>query len=207
MLFTRTYSAHKTSIGVIFVMDYNISKIGEIIHGHRKDLNLSQEELATRIGVTRQALSKWEKGKGTEITLGVLLNLCKEFDCDFGHIVGEYPCKRKEVTDIQAATGLSEYAIEKLIEINRKKSTIDGSGKLFLLNAVLEDYSFLSDAANVLYALYSIPENANFAQLSIRKNDSDELTPLLLTDDIAAVKRLYRADLQNVIFKFLEKQI
>lgn len=35
-------------------------KLGEKIYQHRKLLGLSQEELAERLGVTRQAVSKWE---------------------------------------------------------------------------------------------------------------------------------------------------
>jgi len=34
--------------------------LGEKIHHYRKQLSLSQEELAERIGVSRQAVSKWE---------------------------------------------------------------------------------------------------------------------------------------------------
>lgn len=190
-------------------MKYNILEIGARIREQRNNLGISMEELAQRIdlGVSRQAVSRWEKGQGGELRLDVLSKLCVIFDCDIGYLMGEYPYKKRVTSDIGQETGLSEYAIEKLIEINKKQSTVEGSGKLFLLNTMLEDYSFLGEAANVLYALYSIPENANFAQLSIRKNDSDELTPLLLTDDITAIKRLYKADLQNVIFKFLEKQI
>ena len=105
-------------------MEYNISKIGEIIHQHRKELKLSQTELANRIGVTRQALSKWEKGSGTEITLGVLLKLCEEFGCDFGHIVGGYPYKTRVTTDIHAVTGLSEEACAALTEIRNKPCSI-----------------------------------------------------------------------------------
>ena len=36
--------------------------LGEKIHHYRKQLSLSQEELAERIGVSRQAVSKWETG-------------------------------------------------------------------------------------------------------------------------------------------------
>lgn len=37
-------------------------KLGEKIFRHRRQLGLSQEELAERLGVTRQAVSKWELG-------------------------------------------------------------------------------------------------------------------------------------------------
>lgn len=39
--------------------------IGERIFQHRKRLGLSQEELAARLGVSRQAVSKWELGTST----------------------------------------------------------------------------------------------------------------------------------------------
>lgn len=39
--------------------------IGERILLHRKRLGLSQEELAARLGVSRQAVSKWELGTST----------------------------------------------------------------------------------------------------------------------------------------------
>lgn len=37
-------------------------KIGEIIRKYRKELNLTQEEMAARLGVTAPAVNKWEKG-------------------------------------------------------------------------------------------------------------------------------------------------
>lgn len=37
-------------------------KIGEIIRKYRKERNLTQEEVAGRLGVTAPAVNKWEKG-------------------------------------------------------------------------------------------------------------------------------------------------
>ena len=39
-------------------------KTGELIAARRKELGLSQEELARRIHVTDKAVSKWETGRG-----------------------------------------------------------------------------------------------------------------------------------------------
>ena len=48
--------------------------IGESIRYHRKRLNLTQAELADRIGVTAQAVSKWENDTGLpDITMAVPL--------------------------------------------------------------------------------------------------------------------------------------
>ena len=38
-------------------------KIGKFIKKLRKDNNLTQDELAKKLGVTYQAVSKWENGK------------------------------------------------------------------------------------------------------------------------------------------------
>ena len=38
--------------------------IGQIIKKLRKERNLTQEELAEQLGVTSQAVSKWENGYG-----------------------------------------------------------------------------------------------------------------------------------------------
>ncbi|MGN4782575.1 helix-turn-helix domain-containing protein [Bacillus cereus group sp. MYBK217-2] len=40
-------------------------KISKSILDYRKRNNLSQEQLANKLGVTRQAISKWEQEKGT----------------------------------------------------------------------------------------------------------------------------------------------
>lgn len=48
--------------------------IGESIRHHRKRLNLTQAELADRVGVTAQAVSKWENDTGLpDITMAVPL--------------------------------------------------------------------------------------------------------------------------------------
>ena len=42
----------------------NYEKIGEFIKTKRKEMNLTQKELAERINVTDKAISKWERGQG-----------------------------------------------------------------------------------------------------------------------------------------------
>lgn len=37
-------------------------EIGEVIRKYRKEKNLTQEEMAVRLGVTAPAVNKWENG-------------------------------------------------------------------------------------------------------------------------------------------------
>ena len=37
-------------------------QIGEVIRQYRKDKNMTQEEMAGRLGVTAPAVNKWERG-------------------------------------------------------------------------------------------------------------------------------------------------
>lgn len=42
---------------------FNQEKFGEKLRSHRKNLGMTQEEVASRIGVSAQAISKWEAGE------------------------------------------------------------------------------------------------------------------------------------------------
>ena len=55
----------------------NQKKTGILIATLRKEKNLTQVELAKRIGVTDKAISKWEQGRGMPDT-GLLKPLCDE---------------------------------------------------------------------------------------------------------------------------------
>ncbi|TPR42880.1 XRE family transcriptional regulator [Apilactobacillus micheneri] len=53
---------------------------------HRKKNNFTQEELANKLYVSRQAISKWKSGDITP-DLNNLITLCKIFDCDLDNLV------------------------------------------------------------------------------------------------------------------------
>ncbi len=58
----------------------NYDNIGEFIKEKRKEKNLTQKELASKIGVTDKAVSKWETGLGCP-DVSILEILSKELDC------------------------------------------------------------------------------------------------------------------------------
>lgn len=62
--------------------------LSEKLYAHRRRSGLSQEQLAERIGVTRQAISKWELGSSTP-ELENLLALCECFGITLDELVRE----------------------------------------------------------------------------------------------------------------------
>ena len=62
-------------------------KIGVYIAEKRKQLGLTQQQLANRLGVTDRAISKWENGRGMP-ELGLIQPLCREL----GITVNEFFC-------------------------------------------------------------------------------------------------------------------
>ena len=69
-----------------------MNQIGKNIKGLRKQKELSQETLADRLHVTRQAVSSWETGK-TRPDLETLERLTNAFECDIQEII--YGAKSK----------------------------------------------------------------------------------------------------------------
>ncbi len=63
-------------------------KLSEKILRHRKQLGLSQEELAVRLGVTRQAVSKWELGTSVP-ELDTLLALARTFGVTTDYLLSD----------------------------------------------------------------------------------------------------------------------
>lgn len=69
-------------------------KVGQLIFDLRKKNNLTQQQLAEKLSVTSQAVSKWENGRGIP-DIDSLRKISKEFDIDIASILdGEAVDKR-----------------------------------------------------------------------------------------------------------------
>ena len=63
-------------------------KLNEKIVWYRRQKKLSQEELAAQVGVSRQAVSKWELGEASP-DIGKLLSLARAFGVTTDHLLND----------------------------------------------------------------------------------------------------------------------
>ena len=92
----------------------NQQKIGKFIQQKRKEKNLTQEELANKLGVSNRTISKWENGRGMP-DYSVILELCKVLDMSINEMLSG-----EEIVKENYQTMLEENII-KTIEYNNKK--------------------------------------------------------------------------------------
>ena len=70
-------------------------RIGQFIKKIRQDNKLTQKELADKLGVTYQAVSKWENGKNVP-DIAILKEMSKMFNINIDEILdGEKKSKKK----------------------------------------------------------------------------------------------------------------
>ena len=82
----------------------------------RKENNLSQEQLADRLGVSRQAVSKWESGSSIP-DMAKILELCKILNCNLEDLVDDGVSSNKDV--VNSKIDINNYFKEFLDFITR----------------------------------------------------------------------------------------
>lgn len=78
-----------------------MSNIGKTIKKFREDNNMTQDQLAEQMNVTRQAISNWENSK-TQPDIDTLFKLAQIFNVSVEEII--YGEKRKTITNITNIT-------------------------------------------------------------------------------------------------------
>jgi transcriptional regulator with XRE-family HTH domain len=86
-------------------------KFGDNLKQIRKNKKMSQEQLAEKMNVTRQSVSKWENGESYP-EMNNILGLCKIFNCKLNDLV------HSDMADI---TSLDEEIIMNVVKFNEKK--------------------------------------------------------------------------------------
>lgn len=107
----------------------DLNKISNLIKTKRKEIGITQEELAQKLFVTEKAVSRWETGRGTP-DISLLIPLSKELNIDVSELL-----KGEE----------NKTNVEQVIEYNEltKKNKYNSQFKLVILFYILSILSFL----------------------------------------------------------------
>lgn len=110
----------------------DLNKISNFIKTKRKDLGITQDELAEKLFVTEKAISRWETGRGTP-DISLLLPLSKELNIDVSELLNGEENKK------------SKNDVEQLIEYNEitKANKYNFQFKLTIFFYILSILSFL----------------------------------------------------------------
>ena len=76
----------------------NQEKIGKFIASLRKEKNMTQENLANKLGITDGAISKWENGRGLP-DLSLIKPLCDELDISINELLSGEKIETKDYQD------------------------------------------------------------------------------------------------------------
>ena len=119
------------------------NRTGRFIAQRRKELKMTQKELAEKLGVTNKAVSKWETGQGLP-DVSVLAALSKALNISVDELLaGEKQAEKKllseEMGDREEESSLLDIVAERL-EKKIKATNIDWKdvlGVLFFVAAVM----------------------------------------------------------------------
>ena len=99
-------------------------KFGDKLIQLRKKNNLSQEELAEKLGVSRQSVSKWETSEAYP-EMNNILELCKIFKCNISDLVND---KMVDIDSLDEEVKMSVVKFKK-----EKQSQMKGISKILSL--------------------------------------------------------------------------
>lgn len=142
--------------------------MGETICQYRQLRKLSQEEFASRIGVTAQAVSKWERGNGLP-DVSILSGICKvlgitantligveEKVVENGNVIAEREIKNNLIAEplvLEFGTGLLPYIVAGLETdyVNKKRAFLaKKTGKLMPILRIRDNMELDENAYRIL---------------------------------------------------------
>ena len=101
----------------------NSSKIGAYISQQRKNKNLTQAELAEKLNITHQAISKWENGSSLP-DVGILVELAELFEITVDEILkGESNEVIEEKKEMNNEVERNTNAVKAAIRANCRERT------------------------------------------------------------------------------------
>lgn len=156
----------------------NQEEIGKFIAKLRNEKQMTQQELADKIGVTDRAISKWENGRGMP-DLSIITNLAEELNVEISELLNAKKMTKEELIDLrETITNLIEYESNQQIRNDKKFNKYNMIGCITLTLALLHnafgylDYIFIPNAGEFVQgALYGICICANMISLYNRSHN------------------------------------
>ena len=150
----------------------NQEKIGNFIAELRKEKNMTQEQLAEKMGVTDKSISRWENGK-TMPNISIINILANELNCTIQKLLNGRKMTKEELLDLrETINNLVEYESNQQIKKDKKFNKYNMIGAIALVLAVFNnefgylDYVFTSNVVEFVEgALYGISICANMISL------------------------------------------
>ncbi len=114
-------------------------KIGKFIAKLRKEKNMTQQNLADKLGVSFKTVSKWETGKGMP-DISLLQNLCEELEITinellYGEIINSKEMDLKEIEKISEENLINTTKF--ISNINVKKMYINILSVMYFLTIII----------------------------------------------------------------------
>ena len=157
--------------------------IGNVIKALRNGKNWTQKELAQKLGISFQSVSKWERGE--VISLENLSAVADLFDVSLDYLMGRSKYRTMEQDAIGKMTGLSAEVVDKICKYNEKfqkgsiLTTVTTSlfSRVDLINCLLksDDYEKAAEAFSQLCEAYLLKELAHQNVGPVALNVFDEL--------------------------------
>lgn len=162
---------------------YNLEMLSERIEGLRKDNNVKKDtqkelskkiEMKTGIAISNTTLGKFENTKDLSgIKLINLIAIANYYEVSIDYLLGKTDSRSQCVTEqfISNKLNLSDNAIKKLSNLSKNKLSNDNDFKIRLINAILENDSFLDELSDNLIAFYKANDDANKNGVDIDKKE------------------------------------
>ncbi len=176
----------------------NQEKIGKFIAALRKEQNLTQEELATKLGITAKAVSKWECGKGLP-DASLMLELCKILKITVNDLLsGERVDKENYQKKLEKnIIDTIDYSYKKVLEKNKiiyQMLLLFGLGIIFIAFTIYPTESSWGSIHSILGLLIS-----TLGFINLKKNKIFKKLFLGLSYFIIGFILLIILDYSNVI--------
>lgn len=151
--------------------------------------------------ISEDVLKMWELGRNT-INIEWIPAVCHVLHCDVGYLFGDYPCKKRIISDVQTEIGLSEEAIQRLSCLRRAVIEAPGCKGGEYSRQRLQFYSaFIAD-----YEIFGLIDffPANIWKIEERGMSEEEST--VFQNEKQAIN-FHRFEASQGILRFIERFI